>query len=178
MEKKASLILGDTFRLSARTAVMTHSWLHVQAPLSHTGTVTCVPTRCDTLTPAPLPSVMAPLHTDANTRGVISHGQEHVGHPSAHRNGDMPQNFCTWHGLHEGHPLWLCTAHPAFSAVAQSCLTLRPHGLQLARLPVHHQLLEPAQTHVHGVSDATQPPHPLLSPSPPTFSLFQHQGLF
>ena len=44
--------------------------------------------------------------------------------------------------------------------------------------PVHHQLLELAQTHVHQVSDAIQPSHPLSSPSPPAFSLSQHQGLF
>ena len=44
--------------------------------------------------------------------------------------------------------------------------------------PVHHQLLELAQTHVHQVSDAIQPSHPLLSPSPPAFNLSQHQGLF
>ena len=43
---------------------------------------------------------------------------------------------------------------------------------------VHHQLLELAQTHVHWVGDAIQPSHPLSSPSPPTFSLTQHQGLF
>ena len=43
---------------------------------------------------------------------------------------------------------------------------------------VRHQLLELAQTHVHHVSDAIQPSHPLLSPFPPTFNLFQHQGLF
>ena len=43
--------------------------------------------------------------------------------------------------------------------------------------PVHHQLPELAQTHVHRVSDAIQPSHPLLSPSPPTFNLSQHQGL-
>ena len=45
-------------------------------------------------------------------------------------------------------------------------------------LPVHHQLPELAQTHVHGVSDAIQPSHPLASPSPPAFNLSQHQGLF
>ena len=45
-------------------------------------------------------------------------------------------------------------------------------------LPVHHQLLEFTQTHVHWVSDAVQPSHPLLSPSPPTFNLSEHQGLF
>ena len=44
--------------------------------------------------------------------------------------------------------------------------------------PVHHQLLELAQTHVHRVSDATQLSHPLSSPSPPAFSLSQRQGLF
>ena len=45
-------------------------------------------------------------------------------------------------------------------------------------LPVHHQLPELAQTHVHRVGDAIQPPHPPSSPSPPAFSLSQHQGLF
>ena len=44
--------------------------------------------------------------------------------------------------------------------------------------PVHHQLLEPAQTHVHWVGDAIQASHPLFSPSPPVFNLSQHQGLF
>ena len=45
-------------------------------------------------------------------------------------------------------------------------------------LPVHHQFLEFTQTHVHWVSDAIQPSHPLLSSSPPAFNLCQHQGLF
>ena len=45
-------------------------------------------------------------------------------------------------------------------------------------LPVHHQLTERAQTHVHRVGDAIQTSHPLLSPSPPTLNLSQHQGLF
>ena len=45
-------------------------------------------------------------------------------------------------------------------------------------LPVHHQLLELTQTHVHWVGGAIQPSHPLSSPSPPTFNLSQHQGLF
>ena len=56
--------------------------------------------------------------------------------------------------------------------------SLRPHGLHPPGLPVHHQLLELAQTHVHRVGDAIQPSHPLSSPSPPAFSLSQHQGLF
>ena len=45
-------------------------------------------------------------------------------------------------------------------------------------LPVHHQLLELVQTHVHAVSDAIQPSHPLSSPSPPALNFSQHQGLF
>ena len=44
--------------------------------------------------------------------------------------------------------------------------------------PVHHQLPEVAQTHVHWVGDAIQPSHPLSSPSLPALNLYQHQGLF
>ena len=66
-----------------------------------------------------------------------------------------------------------------FSSITQSCLTLcDPMDCNTPGLPVHHQLLEFTQTHVHWVSDATQPSHPLLSPFPPTFNLSQHQGLF
>ena len=68
---------------------------------------------------------------------------------------------------------------PPFSLVAQSCPTLcDPMDCSTPGLPVHHQLLESTQTRVHWVSDAIQPSHPLLSPSPPNFSLSQHQGLF
>ena len=56
--------------------------------------------------------------------------------------------------------------------------SLQPHGLQHKRLPVLHHLPEFAQTHVHWVSDAIQPSHPLSSPSPPPLNLSQHQGLF
>ena len=45
-------------------------------------------------------------------------------------------------------------------------------------LPVHHQLPEFTQIHVHRVGEAIQPSHPLSSPSPPAFNLSQHQGLF
>ena len=66
-----------------------------------------------------------------------------------------------------------------FSSVAQSCLTLcDPMNCSMPGLPVHHQLLEPTQTHVHLIGDAIQPPHPLLSPSPPALNLSQHQSLF
>ena len=63
-----------------------------------------------------------------------------------------------------------------FSSVAQSCLILcDPMNCSTPGLPVHHQLLEFNQTHVHRVSDAIQPSHPLSSPSPLAFNLFQHQ---
>ena len=51
-------------------------------------------------------------------------------------------------------------------------------GCSTPSFPVHHQLPELTQTHVHRVSDAIQPSHPLLSSSPPAFNLPQHQGLF
>ena len=54
----------------------------------------------------------------------------------------------------------------------------RLHGLQHSSLPVHQQLPELTQTHVHWVGDAIQPSHLLSSPSPPAFNLSQHQGLF
>ena len=66
-----------------------------------------------------------------------------------------------------------------FSSVAQLCPTLcDPMDCSIPGLHVHHQLPELAQTHVHWVGDAIQPSHPWSSPSPPTFNLSQHQGLF
>ena len=60
----------------------------------------------------------------------------------------------------------------------KSCLTFcNPMNLSMPGFPVHHQLPESTQTHVHRVSDATQPSHPLSSPSPPALNLSQHQGL-
>ena len=61
----------------------------------------------------------------------------------------------------------------------QSCPTLcNPMNRSTPGLPVHHQLPEFTQTHVHQVSDAIQPSHPLLSPSPPAPNPSQHQSLF
>ena len=66
-----------------------------------------------------------------------------------------------------------------FSSVAQSSLTLcDPMNRSMPGFPVHHQLLESTQTHVHRVGNAIQPSHPLLSPSPPALNPSQHQGLF
>ena len=65
------------------------------------------------------------------------------------------------------------------SSVAQLCPTLcNPMDCSTPGLPVHHQLPELAQTHVHQVGDAIQPSHPLSSPAPPAINLSQHQGLF
>ena len=68
---------------------------------------------------------------------------------------------------------------PWFSSVTQSCLTLWDRmDYSSPGLPVHHQFPEFTQTHVHRVSDAIQPSHPLSSPSPPALNLSQHQGHF
>ena len=71
----------------------------------------------------------------------------------------------------------------SISSVSQSCPTLcNPMNHSIPGLhpfsPRHHQLPEFTQTHVHWVSDAIQPSHPLLSPCPPALNLSQHQGLF
>ena len=66
-----------------------------------------------------------------------------------------------------------------FSSVTQTCPTpCDPMNGSTLGLPVHHQLLESTQTHVHQVSDVIQPSHPLSSPSPSALNLSQHQGLF
>ena len=66
-----------------------------------------------------------------------------------------------------------------FSSVAQSCPTLcDPMNCSTPGLPVHHQLPEFTQTHVHRVGEAIQPSHPLSSPSPPAPNPSQHQSLF
>ena len=64
-----------------------------------------------------------------------------------------------------------------FSSVTHSCPTLcNPMDSSTPGFPVHHQLPELAQTHVHRVGDAIQPSHSLLYPSPPAFNLSQHLG--
>ena len=75
-------------------------------------------------------------------------------------------------------PLLFVILFVKFSSIAQSYLTLcDPMDCSTPGFPVHHQRPD-AQTHANRVSDAIQPSHPLSSPSPPTFNLSQHQGLF
>ena len=85
-------------------------------------------------------------------------------------NLQMLRGGSTWRTLVKGHEL---------SSVAQLCpIHCDPMNCSTPGFPVHHQLPELAQTHVHWVGDAIQPSHPLSSLSPPTLSLSQHQGLF
>ena len=70
------------------------------------------------------------------------------------------------------------TSSVQFSSVAQCPTLCDPVDCSRPGIPVHHQLLEFTQTHVHWVGDVIQPSHPLSSPSSPTFNLSQHQGLF
>ena len=82
---------------------------------------------------------------------------------------------------HRFFTIWATREAPylQFSSVAQLCPTLwDPMNRSTPGFPVHHQLLEFTQTHVHRVSDAIQPSHPLLSPSPPAPNPSQHQSLF
>ena len=75
-----------------------------------------------------------------------------------------------WHHWVNGHQ---------FSSIAQSCLPLcDPMDCSTPGFPVHHQLPELTQTHVHWIRDSIQWSHPFSSPSPPTFNLSQHHGLF
>ena len=75
---------------------------------------------------------------------------------------------------------WVTFTHfTQFSSVAQSCPTLcNSMNCSTPGLPVHHQLPEFTQTHVHRVSDAIQPSHPLSPPSPPAPNPSQHHSIF
>ena len=80
---------------------------------------------------------------------------------------DFPWNFwsfVSYQIMNVMRTAFVATFKVQFSLVAQSCLTLCDHmGYSMPGFPVHHQLLEPLQTHVHGVGDAIQPSHPLSS---------------
>ena len=85
---------------------------------------------------------------------------------------------CTTCGFFITEPPKKIFSSAQFSSVTQSCPTLcDPMNHSTPSLPVHHQLPEFTQTHVHRVSDAIQPSHPLFSPSPPAPNPSQHQSL-
>ena len=74
---------------------------------------------------------------------------------------------------------WLLEKPSVQSSNSLTSNSLRSHGPgSMPGFPIHYQLPELTQTHVHQVGDTIQPSHPLLSPSPPTFNLSQHQALF
>ena len=100
-------------------------------------------------------------------------------------DSDFPYSFSFVQYIVTEHPLLSvkhCTVQFSsvqFSSVAQSCRTLcNSMNCSTPGLPVHHQLPEFTQTHVHWVGDAVQPSHPLSSPSLPAPNPSQHQGLF
>ena len=96
---------------------------------------------------------------------------------------DGKKNQDKWNYIHMKLMMHIVTTlfkyAPQFSSVAQSCPTLcDPMNRSTPGLPVHHQLPEFTQTHIHRVSDAIQPSHPLLTPFPPAPNPSQHQSLF
>ena len=106
------------------------------------------------------------------TRGCASKG--------AHLHGSQTDTHFCWKGsvVFMGHSSWILE-YPCSRSVAQSCLTLcDPMDCRTPGFPVFHHLPEFAQTRAHCVSDSTQPPNPLLTPSPLAFNLCQHQWLF
>ena len=95
------------------------------------------------------------------------------------RAGTLSPCICTLTLSCSLSPLFLIVLSIKFSSFAQWCPTLcDPMHRSTPGLPVHHQLPEFTQTHVHRVSDAIQPSHPLSSPSPPAPNPSQHQSLF
>ena len=120
--------------------------------------------------------------------------------PPGVRNGNPLQYSCwrvpwtvepaRWARIYRlSQEIWLFSAWESISYIYEFLLVQSVQLLCCVRLcnpmdcstpgfPVHHQLLELAQTHVHRVGDAIQPSHPLSSPSSPAFNLSQHQGLF
>ena len=116
------------------------------------------------------------LGTRKETRGVVQAGrvQGHLYRRKVEATRTA-EDFLPWLEHLDIHTTKLCQ----FSSVAQSCPTLcNPMNHSTPGLPVHHQLPEFTQTHVHRVSDAIQPSHPLLCPSPPAPNPSQHQSLF
>ena len=111
------------------------------------------------------------LHFTGATRSCECSISCHISKPG----WNIHQEFPALQGVQEGGiHLWA-----QFSSVAQSCLTVwDPMNCSTPSLPVHYQLLEFTQTHVHRVGDAIQPSHPLSSPSPPALNPSKHQSLF
>ena len=108
--------------------------------------------------------------------GTLS-GEKHVALSAALKTGGAAAHLLSKGGRNKDPTLFLLRGQ--FSSVAQSCPTLcDPMDCSTPGLPVHHQLLEFTQTHVHWVGDAIQPSHPLSSPSPPVPQSIPASGSF
>ena len=86
------------------------------------------------------------------------------------------KSFCDLENIFSLFAWWFCLS--SIQLLSRVQLFETPWNCSTLVFPVHHQLLEPIQTHVHSIGDAIQPSHPVSSASPPAFSLSQHQGLF
>ena len=130
-----------------------------------------------------------PLEKEMATHSVLLPGKFHgwrslVGYSPWGHKGSDPTERPHFPEARHGRLCRLCLSclsSPSvqFSSITQSCLTLCNRiDCSMPGFPVHHQLPELAQTHVHQVGDAIQPSQPQSSPSPLAFNIFQHQGLF
>ena len=91
----------------------------------------------------------------------------------------LPQSHQESPHIPYGHDIFYVFISVKFTSVAKSCLTLcYPMNCSTPGLPVHHQLPEFTQTHIHRVGDAIQPSNPLLLPFPPAPKPSQHQSVF
>ena len=115
------------------------------------------------------------------SRSVVSdslwpHELQHARHPCP---SPTPGALTRWTFVDKVVSAFEYAVSVQFSSVTQSCPTLcDPMNHSTPGLPVHHQLPEFTQTHIHRVSDAIQPSHPLLTPFPPAPNPSQHQSLF
>ena len=87
--------------------------------------------------------------------------------------------FCLWFWIELCMSIFIAFNSVRFSSVAQLCPTVcNRMNCSMPGLPVHHQLQDSTETHIHCVGEAIQASHPLSSPSPTALNLSQHQGLF
>ena len=121
--------------------------------------------------------LLCPWNSPGKNTGGGSHSLLQGIFPTQKSNlGVLHYRWILYHLGHQGTG-WFSWVE--FSSVSQSCLTLYdPMDCSTPGFPVHHQLPELAQTHVHWVCVAIQPSQPLSSPSPSALNLTQHQGLF
>ena len=119
-----------------------------------------------------------PLHNRASTSLTLTTKENRHEKRTLPRSGIEKVQKCEYNQKRYNDPTFY-HEELQFSSVTQSCPTLSDHmDCSMPGFAIHHQLTELVQTYVHWVGDAIQPSPLLLSPSPPAFNLFQHQGLF